>query len=388
MTVLKVINIVGARPNFIKMAPIIEAMNRYPEEIEHLLVHTGQHYDERMSKSFFVDLGMPKPDIDLEVGSGSHAEQTARIMVEFEKVCLREGPDLVLVVGDVNSTMACAITAKKLSIKVAHVEAGLRSRDMSMPEEINRLCTDVLCDYLFTTDHFANENLLAEGVTPDKIFFVGNVMIDTLLKHKELARGIGLVESWGLEPGGFATLTLHRPSNVDDPLILRGILDALNEIAKDIPIIFPIHPRTRKMVEQFGFYGYFTAADKPKGLWVTDPLGYLEFLHLNMNAMMVITDSGGLQEETTVLGVPCITLRNNTERPITCECGTNFIVGSNRDNILHHTSKILNREILHGSVPEKWDGKAAERIVDILHTRDGGNREVHRRGRSEGIIAA
>lgn len=252
MTVLKVINIVGARPNFIKMAPIIKAMSRYPEEIEHLLVHTGQHYDERMSKSFFVDLGMPKPDIDLEVGSGSHAEQTARIMVKFEKVCMREGPDLVLVVGDVNSTMACAITAKKLGIKVAHVEAGLRSRDMSMPEEINRLCTDVLCNYLFTTDHFANENLLAEGVTPDKIFFVGNVMIDTLLKHKELARGIGLVERWGLKPGGFATLTLHRPSTVDDPLTFRGILDALNEIAKEIPVIFPIHPRTRKMVEQFG----------------------------------------------------------------------------------------------------------------------------------------
>ncbi|MGI0034912.1 MAG: non-hydrolyzing UDP-N-acetylglucosamine 2-epimerase [Nitrososphaera sp.] len=355
------------------MAPIIEAMSGYPEKIEHLLVHTGQHYDERMSKSFFVDLGMPRPDIDLEVGSGSHAEQTARIMIKFEKVCMREGPDLVLVVGDVNSTMACAITAKKLGIKVAHVEAGLRSRDMSMPEEINRLCTDVLCDYLFTTDHFANENLLAEGVTPDKIFFVGNVMIDTLLKHKELARGIGLVERWGLKPGGFATLTLHRPSNVDDRVTLGGILDALSEIAKEIPIIFPIHPRSRKMVEQFGFCGYFTAADKPQGLWLTDPLGYFEFLHLNMNAMMVITDSGGLQEETTALGVPCITLRNNTERPITCECGTNFIVGNNRDTILHHTSKILNREILHGSVPEKWDGKAAERIVEILKTLDGGN---------------
>lgn len=388
MTVLKVINIVGARPNFMKMAPIIEAMNRYPEEIEHLLVHTGQHYDERMSKSFFVDLGMPKPDIDLEVGSGSHAEQTARIMVKFEKICVRERPDLVLVVGDVNSTMACAITAKKLGIKVAHVEAGLRSRDMSMPEEINRLCTDVLCDYLFTTDRFANENLLAEGVTPDKIFFVGNVMIDTLLKHKELARGIDLVERWGLKTGGFATLTLHRPSNVDDRVILGGILDALSEIAKEIPIIFPIHPRTRKMVEQFGFCGYFTAADKPQGLWMTDPLGYLEFLHLNINAMMVITDSGGLQEETTVLGVPCVTLRNNTERPITCECGTNFIVGNNRDNILHHTSKILNREILHGSVPEKWDGKAAERIVEILKTLHGGNCEVPRLGSLEGIIAA
>ncbi len=367
---LKVINVVGARPNFIKMAPIIEAMNMHPERIQHLLVHTGQHYDEQMSTSFFVDLGMPKPDIDLEVGSGSHAEQTARIMVEFEKVCVRHAPDLVIVVGDVNSTMACTITAKKLGIKVAHVEAGLRSRDMSMPEEINRLCTDVLCDYLFTTDHFADENLVAAGVSPGKIFFVGNVMIDTLLKHRELARGLGLIGKWGLKPRGFATLTLHRPSNVDDPAILRGILDALNEIGKEIPIIFPIHPRTRKMVKQFGFGGYLSSTDKPRGLWVTDPLGYLEFLHLNMNAMMVITDSGGLQEETTVLGVPCVTLRNNTERPITCEVGTNVVAGNSRDNILRCASMVLKGDASRGEVPEKWDGRAAERIVQILANLD------------------
>src|SRR6266699_1996734 len=211
---LRVINVVGARPNFMKMAPIIEAMQKYPEQFQHLLVHTGQHYDEAMSKSFFVDLGMPKPDLNLEVGSGSHAAQTARIMMEFEKVCLNHAPDLVIVVGDVNSTMACTITAKKLGIKVAHVEAGLRSRDMSMPEEINRLCTDVLCDYLFTTDHFANENLRAEGIADDKVFFVGNVMIDTLLKHRALAGGLGLGARWGLERGRYATLTLHRPSNV------------------------------------------------------------------------------------------------------------------------------------------------------------------------------
>jgi UDP-N-acetylglucosamine 2-epimerase (non-hydrolysing) len=363
---VKVINVVGARPNFMKMAPIIEAMNRYPEAFDPILVHTGQHYDERMSQSFFVDLGMPKPDIDLEVGSGSHAEQTARIMVEFEKVCLREKPDLVIVVGDVNSTMACTITAKKLGIKVAHVEAGLRSRDMSMPEEINRLCTDVLCDYLFTTDHFANENLLAEGVSPDRMIFVGNVMIDTLLKHRELARGLGLVEKWGLPYGGFATLTLHRPSNVDESLIFKGILEALHQVAQEIPIIFPIHPRTRKRVEQFGFGDYFSDTEKPRGLWMTEPLGYLDFLHLNMNALMVITDSGGLQEETTVLGVPCITLRNNTERPVTCEMGTNFVVGNSRDDILRHASKVLNGAVPRGRVPEKWDGKAAERIVDFL----------------------
>jgi UDP-N-acetylglucosamine 2-epimerase (non-hydrolysing) len=238
---MKIINIVGARPNFMKMAPIIEAMNKYPDKIQHLLVHTGQHYDAKMSHSFFIDLGMPKPDINLEVGSASHAEQTAKIMVEFEKVCLREQPDLVVVVGDVNSTMACTITAKKLGIKVAHVEAGLRSRDMSMPEEINRLCTDVLCDYLFTTDHFANENLLAEGVPDDKVFFVGNVMIDTLLKHKQMATGLKLDQQLGSIPEKYATLTMHRPSNVDDKVILTGILEALAEISQRLPIIFPIH---------------------------------------------------------------------------------------------------------------------------------------------------
>jgi len=367
---LRVINVVGARPNFMKMAPIMEAMQRYPERIQQLLVHTGQHYDEAMSQSFFVDLGMPKPDIDLEVGSGSHAEQTARIMVEFEKVCLRHASDLIVVVGDVNSTMACAITAKKLGIKVAHVEAGLRSRDMSMPEEINRLCTDVLCDYLFTTDHFADENLIAEGVSPGKIFFVGNVMIDTLLKHRELARGLGLIEQWGLKPGSFATLTLHRPSNVDDPAVFRGILDALKEIAREIPIIFPIHPRTRKMVEQFRFGGYFSSTEKPRGLWMINPLGYLELLHLNINARMVITDSGGLQEEATVLGVPCITLRHNTERPITCEVGTNIVVGNSHDSILRHALNILNGDVPRGKVPEKWDGQAGERIVQILASLD------------------
>jgi UDP-N-acetylglucosamine 2-epimerase (non-hydrolysing) len=279
---------------------------------------------------------------------------------------LGEAPDLVIVVGDVNSTMACTITAKKLGIKVAHVEAGLRSRDMSMPEEINRLCTDVLCDYLFTTDHFADENLLAEGIPPERIFFVGNVMIDTLLKHRDLARGLSLSEKWGLKPRGFATLTLHRPSNVDDAATLRGILDALSEIGKKIPIVFPIHPRTKKMVERFGFGGYFSTTEKPQGLWMTDPLGYLEFLHLNMHASMVITDSGGLQEETTVLGVPCITLRNNTERPITCEVGTNFVVGNSRDRILHSAFKLLNGDVPLGRVPEKWDGRAAERIVKAL----------------------
>jgi UDP-N-acetylglucosamine 2-epimerase (non-hydrolysing) len=363
---MKVINVVGARPNFMKMAPIIEAMNRHPDRVDHLLVHTGQHYDESMSQSFFVDLGMPKPDIDLEVGSGSHAEQTARIMIAFEKVCLEHRPDLVVVVGDVNSTMACTITAKKLGIRVAHVEAGLRSRDMSMPEEINRLCTDVLCDFLFTTDHFADENLRAEGVPASKIFPVGNVMIDTLLKHKELARGLSLVDRWGLAGRAFVTVTLHRPSNVDTASTLRGIFAALAEIGRVIPIVFPIHPRTRKMVQQFGLSRYCSTSTLPDGLWITEPLGYLELLHLNMQAAMVITDSGGLQEETTVLGVPCITVRRNTERPITCEVGTNFIAGTRGDDILARALDLLSGRVVAGRVPANWDGKAAERIVDIL----------------------
>jgi UDP-N-acetylglucosamine 2-epimerase (non-hydrolysing) len=363
---MKILNIVGARPNFMKMAPIIEALNHYPDRIQHLLVHTGQHYDERMSQSFFVDLGMPKPDINLEVGSGSHAEQTAKIMVEFEKVCLKEKPDLVIVVGDVNSTMACTITAKKLGIKVAHVEAGLRSRDMSMPEEINRLCTDVLCDYLFTTDHFADENLSAEGVLEEKVFFVGNVMIDTLLKHKQMASTLGLMDKLGLQTKQYATLTMHRPGNVDDKNILQGILEALTEISKSLPIVFPMHPRTRKMVEQFGFNNYFNFGDKAEGIWVTEPLGYLEFLHLNMNAKLVLTDSGGLQEETTVLGVPCITMRPNTERPITCEIGSNVMVGNNKEIILSEAFKILTGQVTQQGIPEKWDGHAAERIVEVL----------------------
>jgi UDP-N-acetylglucosamine 2-epimerase (non-hydrolysing) len=363
---LKIINVVGARPNFMKMAPIIEAMNKYPEQIQHLLVHTGQHYDEKMSKSFFVDLGMPKPDIDLEVGSGSHAEQTAKIMVAFEKVCLEHKPDLVIVVGDVNSTMACTITAKKLGIQVAHVEAGLRSRDMSMPEEINRLCTDVLCDYLFTTDHFADENLQAEGVPAEKIHFVGNVMIDTLVKHRQMASTMDLCARMGLTPGGYATMTLHRPGNVDDPQILAGLLEALATIAKQLPIIFPIHPRTKKMAEQFGLGHYLNSGDKIEGIWCTEPLGYLEFLHLNMNARLVLTDSGGLQEETTVLGVPCITIRPNTERPITCSEGTNVLVGNDPQKVLDAAAAILHGPALSGRVPEKWDGKAAERIVEVL----------------------
>ncbi|MCK4508617.1 MAG: UDP-N-acetylglucosamine 2-epimerase (non-hydrolyzing), partial [Desulfuromonadales bacterium] len=370
------VTIIGARPQIIKGAALSREINtHFRDKINEVIVHTGQHYDEKMSKAFFVDLGMPKPDIDLGVGSGSHAEQTGKIMLAFEKVCLQEKPDLVIVVGDVNSTMACTITAKKLGIQVAHVEAGLRSRDMSMPEEINRLCTDVLCDYLFTTDHFADENLRAEGVPAEKIHFVGNVMIDTLLKHKAMAATLGLVEAWGLEAGGFATMTLHRPGNVDDPEILQGLLEALATIAKELPIIFPIHPRTRKMAEEFGLGHYFNSGDKVAGIWCTEPLGYLEFLHLNMNARLVLTDSGGLQEETTVLGVPCVTIRPNTERPITCSEGTNVLVGNDPQKVLEAADAILHGPALNGCVPEKWDGRAAERIVGVLMNADQ-NRQV------------
>lgn len=363
---MKIINVVGARPNFMKIAPLIEAMKRRKDRIEFLLVHTGQHYDEAMSKSFFKDMGLPRPDRDLGVGSGTHAEQTARVMVEFEKVCMQENPDLVVVVGDVNSTMACTITAKKLGIKVAHVEAGLRSRDMSMPEEINRLCTDVLSDYLFTTDSLADANLLREGVPREKIFFVGNVMIDTLLKHKELAEGLGLVERMKLKPHGYAVLTLHRPSNVDDRATLEGILGALGEIAEKIPIVFPVHPRTAKMIEEFGLGGLVYNGEGDAGFRCTEPLGYLEFLHLCMHSRMILTDSGGIQEESTVLGIPCITMRENTERPITCISGTNVIVGNDREKILSAAMGVLNGKARSGSIPEKWDGRAGERIVEIL----------------------
>lgn len=357
---MKIINVVGARPNFMKIAPIVSAMNRDPLLISHLLVHTGQHYDEKMSKSFFDDLGLNKPDIDLGVGSGTHAEQTGRVMIEFEKVCLQHRPDLVVVVGDVNSTMACAITAKKLGIAVAHIEAGLRSFDMTMPEEINRLCTDVICDLLFTTDHFANENLSREGVPAEKVHFVGNVMIDTLLKHRELAARLDLLPRYGLKSGQYATMTLHRPSNVDNPATLAGIMKAIVELSRKIPVIFPVHPRTRRLLESFAS----TSSDTR--ILLTEPLGYLEFLHLNMHARMVLTDSGGLQEETTVLGVPCLTMRPNTERPITCEMGTNIMVGNNPQNILREAEKILSGKRMSGRIPEKWDGKAAERIVDVI----------------------
>jgi UDP-N-acetylglucosamine 2-epimerase (non-hydrolysing) len=358
-----------------KIAPIMEEMANYPEQFQQVLVHTGQHYDDNMSKVFFEDLGIPKPDLYLGVGSGSHAEQTARIMVEFEKVVSGKRPDLVVVVGDVNSTMACAIVAAKLWVPMAHVEAGLRSFDRRMPEEINRVVTDALSDYLFTTCQDANENLRQEGVPEGKIFLVGNVMIDTLLKHKGRAFELGMPKQYGLEAGNYAVVTLHRPSNVDEPTVLRGILEALGEIAKRLPVIFPTHPRTEQRIREFGLGALVQSPESPLGLgnrkkesrtWLVEPLGYLEFLGLMADARLVLTDSGGIQEETTILGVPCLTLRENTERPITVVEGTNLVVGSCRERIVAEALKILEGEGKAGRVPELWDGRAAMRIVKVL----------------------
>lgn len=349
---MKVLNVVGARPNFMKIAPIVEEMKKVPH-LDGKLIHTGQHYDEGMSDVFFRDLGIPVPDVHLGVGSGTHAEQTARIMVEFEKVCLQEKPDLIIVVGDVNSTMACTLVAAKLLIPVAHVEAGLRSFDRAMPEEINRLVTDALAELLFTTSRDADENLKREGVDPAKIHFVGNVMIDTLLKHRAKAASLQIEK-----PQQYALVTLHRPSNVDDPIVLRSILEALDEISKSIRVLFPIHPRTTKRVREFGL--------SMNGIQTMDPLGYLEFLNLESTATVVLTDSGGLQEETTILGVPCLTLRHNTERPVTITQGTNIMVGPDKRRILDAFRKIMTGAWHPAGPPELWDGHAAERIIRVI----------------------
>jgi UDP-N-acetylglucosamine 2-epimerase (non-hydrolysing) len=335
-----------------KIAPIVEEMKKTPD-LEGLLVHTGQHYDEGMSDVFFRELEIPVPDVHLGVGSGSHAEQTARIMVEFEKVCLKEKPGLVLVVGDVNSTMACSIVAAKLLIPVAHVEAGLRSFDRAMPEEVNRLVTDALASYLFTTSRDADENLKREGVDPSKIFFTGNVMIDTLLKHRAKAAALSVDK-----PKQYALVTLHRPSNVDDSAVLGGILEALHTISQKMPVLFPIHPRTAKRIEDFGL--------TMKGIRTMPPLGYLEFLNLQSTAAVVLTDSGGAQEETTILGVPCLTLRHNTERPVTIEHGTNIMVGPGKARILDGFQRIMSGDWKPAGPPEFWDGHAAERIVRVI----------------------
>ncbi len=362
---LKVINVAGARPNFMKVAPIVAAMRRRSDEFQPLLVHTGQHYDEAMSEAFFRDLGMPAPDMYLGVGSGSPAAQTAAIMQAFEPVVIKEQPDWVIVVGDVNSTLACALVCVKLGIKVAHVEAGLRSRDRTMPEEINRLLTDQIADLLLTPSQDGDANLRAEGIPAARIRFVGNIMIDSLLSHLKRAQQSTARADLGLGDKEYAVLTLHRPSNVDDTASFVRVIEALEKIAARLPIVFPAHPRTRKMIDELGLTA---RVERIKGLLVIDPVGYLDFLQLLSGARLVLTDSGGIQEETTVLGIPCITLRENTERPITVELGTNTIAGTDPANIVAAAFRALDESPNTSAprVPPLWDGHTADRILDAL----------------------
>jgi UDP-N-acetylglucosamine 2-epimerase (non-hydrolysing) len=361
---MKVLAVVGARPNLMKMAPLIRAMRSHPD-ISPVLVHTGQHYDDKMSQVFFDELEIPRPDVFLGVGSGSHAEQTAKVMVACERVLLERRPDVILLVGDVNSTLACAVAAAKVCVPIAHVEAGLRSFDRTMPEEVNRLVTDALSDLLFTTSPDADENLTREGIPPDRIFFVGNVMIDTLLSCRDRAAKLGTPGRYGLTTGGYAVLTLHRPSNVDVPSMFARLLDAMTVIQRDLAILFPAHPRTVQRLAKLDLEERL--ADAP-GLCIIEPLGYLEFLDLMMHARLVMTDSGGIQEETTILGVPCLTLRENTERPITISRGTNRLVGTNPERIVAAVRSILNEPRAVAHLPDLWDGHAAERVVAALHT--------------------
>ncbi len=358
--------VVGARPNFIKIAPIY-AVLKARQTIKPFLVHTGQHYDEAMKDLFFRQLGIPQPDVDLEVGSGSHAVQTAQIMQRFEPVLDEAAPFAVLVVGDVNSTIACGLVAAKKQIPLIHVEAGLRSFDRTMPEEINRVLTDQISELLFTTEPSAKANLLREGIAEDKIYFVGNVMIDALLSHLEQALPPAeTLARYGRESlSEFGVLTLHRPANVDDPKVLARLLEVLGRISRRLPLVFPCHPRTAKRIEQFGLQGLLTEAE----ILVTPPLGYLEMLGLVRAAQLVLTDSGGLQEETTALGVPCITLRENTERPVTVSQGTNTLVGSDPGRILDCVEGILATGGKRGRIPELWDGRAAERINQVIEDR-------------------
>jgi UDP-N-acetylglucosamine 2-epimerase (non-hydrolysing) len=363
---LKVIIVAGARPNFMKVAPIVAAMKRRQAEFQPLLVHTGQHYDAAMSDAFFRDLEMVEPDVYLGVGSGSHAQQTAAIMQAFEPVVIHEKPDWVVVVGDVNSTLACGLVSVKLGIKVAHVEAGLRSRDRTMPEEINRLLTDQLADLLLTPSSDADQNLLAEGIPAERIRFVGNIMIDSLLGRLERARQSTARADLGLADREYAVLTLHRPSNVDETSAFIQIIEALEEISRRLPVVFPAHPRTRKMISELGLT---ERVEKIKSLLVIDPVGYLDFLQLLSGASLVLTDSGGIQEETTVLGIPCITLRENTERPITVEMGTNTIAGTNPANIIKAAFGAFDNPPDRSAprIPPLWDGHTADRILDALN---------------------
>jgi len=362
--------VAGARPNFMKIAPIARALRERAEtareagiDMRVSIVHTGQHYDENMSKVFFRELEIPEPDRHLEVGSGSHAEQTARILMAFEKYLLQEKPDWVVVVGDVNSTIACALAAKKLGVKVAHVEAGLRSFDMSMPEEINRKLTDAISDLLFVTEESGVQNLRSEGVAAEKVFVVGNVMIDTLFRNLTKVQEPDFspsptVKAFRDNGHRYAVLTLHRPSNVDRREMLAPIWGVLSEIARRIPILFPVHPRTRGKIREFGM--------KENGIALVDPVGSLDMLYAVKGAALVLTDSGGLQEETTALGIPCVTIRENTERPVTVTMGTNYLAGTDPALILAAANEILQGNAKKGSIPPLWDGNSSLRIADLF----------------------
>lgn len=360
----KIISVVGARPNFMKVAPLHREFQKYSSIIDHQICHTGQHYDEMMSKVFFEDLELPQPDYYLGVGSGSHAVQTASIMIEFEKILAVQKPDLVIVVGDVNSTIACTLTASKMNIRTAHVEAGLRSFDRNMPEEINRMLTDTISDFLFVTEQSGIKNLENEGISKDKVYFTGNVMIDSLEYYLHKTENSNLLSELSVEKNNYVLVTLHRPNNVDEKLQAEKLIKLLNRISLDRKVIFPVHPRTRKNWENFDFIGTLNS-----NITLLDPLGYLDFLALEKNAGLVITDSGGIQEETTYLGVQCITLRDTTERPVTVDIGTNQLLGHDLKLAEDTALEVLSGKIKKGSVPELWDGKAAERIAKILSTK-------------------
>ncbi len=363
---VKIILVAGARPNFMKIAPIYReftrVLNMKPKlQLVYKISHTGQHYDNNMSEVFIKELELPKPDFYLGVGSGTHAEQTARIMIKFEKVLLREKPDLVIVVGDVNSTVACSLTAVKLGIKVAHVEAGLRSFDRSMPEEINRILTDAISDFLFVSEPSGVRNLKNEGISEEKIFFVGNVMIDSLVAYLPKIEKSKILQTLSIEPFSYCVVTLHRPSNVDEKNRLKEIVEMLINISYHKKLIFPVHPRTRYNLEKYDLIKYMN-----HNIIITEPLGYIDFISLLKTSAFVLTDSGGIQEETTFLGVPCVTLRNSTERPITVEVGTNYLVGEDINQAYKYVNEIIDGNFKKGKIPELWDGKASKRIVNIL----------------------
>ncbi len=360
MSALRIVHVAGARPNFMKLAAVLAACRARPA-LESRVVHTGQHYDERMSRLFFEELGIPRPDVDLGVGSASHARQTAAILERFEPILLDWKPDLVLVVGDVNSTLACGLAAAKLGIAVAHVEAGLRSFDRTMPEEINRVVTDAIADLLFVSEPSGVDNLAREGADPRRVHLVGNVMIDTLLAHRERARERPILRELELAAGAYAVLTLHRPTNVDDPAVLGSILEPILELAGRMPVVFPVHPRSRPALDALP-----GGAPYRDGMRLIEPLGYLDFLLLMSEARIVLTDSGGIQEETTILGVPCVTIRENTERPITLTHGTNRLAGTRPEGIRRAIVEALQAPRAAAAPPPYWDGRAAVRIADVL----------------------